>query len=108
MNLRILALSALILAACAPQATNAVSDTSVKTAQNPPAVGSYILYLQAKQDAKTDDAVKYLSAALKEDPDNKMLQTEMFSLLSVEGRPDAAYPYAKAELKKTRRPCWRR
>ena len=100
MNLRILALSALILTACAPQATNAVSDTSVKTAQNPPAVGSYILYLQAKQDAKTDDAVKYLSAALKEDPDNKMLQTEMFSLLSVEGRPDAAYPYAKAELKK--------
>lgn len=100
MNLRILALSALILTACAPQATNAVSDTSVKTVQNPPAVGSYILYLQAKQDAKTDDAVKYLSAALKEDPDNKMLQTEMFSLLSVEGRPDAAYPYAKAELKK--------
>lgn len=100
MNLRILALSALILAACAPQATKAVSDTSAKTAQNPPAVGSYILYLQAKQDAKTDDAVKYLSAALKEDPANKMLQTEMFSLLSVEGRPDDAYPYANAELKK--------
>lgn len=100
MNLRILALSALILAACAPQATNAVSDTSVKTAQNPPAVGSYILYLQAKQDLDFPAAVNYLKAALKEDPDNKMLQTEMFSLLSVEGRPDAAYPYAKAELKK--------
>lgn len=100
MNLRLLALSALILTACAPQATEAVSDSSVQTAQTPPAVGSYMLYLQAKQDAKTDDAVKYLSAALKEDPDNKMLQTEMFSLLAIEGRLDEAYPYAKRELKK--------
>lgn len=100
MNLRLLALSALILAACAPQATKAVSDSSAQTEQTPPAVGSYVLYLQAKQDAKTDDAVQYLSAALKEDPDNKMLQTEMFSLLAIEGRLDEAYPYAKKELKK--------
>lgn len=100
MNLRILALSALILAACAPQATNAVSDTSVKTAQNPPAVGSYILYLQAKQDLDFPAAVNYLKAALKEDADNGILKTEMFTLLAVEGRLEEAYPYAAAELKK--------
>lgn len=105
MNLTFLALSALILTACAPNATQAVSDVPAAETAAPktaPAVGSYIFYLQAKQDRNFADAVKFLNAALKEDPDNKMLRSEMFLLLAGEGRLKEAYPYALDELKKDR------
>ena len=102
MNLQFLTLTALILTACAPQTTKAVAEPAAvrESAKSHAAVGSYILYLQAKQDLDFPAAVNYLKAALKEDADNQTLKTEMFTLLAVEGRLEEAYPYAVEELKK--------
>lgn len=98
---KFLAVLFLILAACVPQHTEAEAPvTKVETAEEKPAsVGNYLLYLRAKQDSDFSEAVDYLNKALKEDPENRMLQSEMFSLLSVEGRIGEAYPYAVKELK---------
>lgn len=100
---KIFTLFVLILAACVPYHTEAEAPaaTESKEKAQPIAVGSYLLYLQAKQDLDFSTAVRYLRQALKEDPDNRSLQTEMFALLSLEGRIDDAYPYALKELKAT-------
>lgn len=66
---------------------------------SPEAIGPYMLYLQAKQDGDFSNAVKFLSDAVKADPDNRRLVSEMFALLTVEGRLAEAFPYAEAELK---------
>lgn len=94
------ALFVLILASCVPYHTEAEAPVSKGTKEDarPVSVGSYLLYLQAKQDKDFSAAVRYLRQALKEDPDNSALQTEMFALLSLEGRIDDAYPYAVKEL----------
>ncbi|MGN1079315.1 MAG: hypothetical protein ACI4TE_03990 [Alphaproteobacteria bacterium] len=98
---KIYALFILILAACVPHHTGAAPDMppaetkSEKSAE----VGSYLLYLQARQDQDFDAAVRYLKEALNADPGNRALQSEMFALLTVEGRIDDAYPYALTELK---------
>ncbi len=100
---KIYALLILILAACVPHHTGAgaASDTPAAKikSEKPAAVGSYLLYLQARQDQDFDTAVRYLKEALDADPGNQALQSEMFALLTVEGRIDDAYPYALAELK---------
>ena len=101
---KIFTLSFLILAACVPHNTGAGSATSqkkipvqIKTGKSID-VTNYLLYLQARQDQDFDSAVDYLKKALKSDPGNKSLESEMFTLLTVEGRIDEAYPYAKKEL----------
>lgn len=100
MRSRLFAIFVLILAACVPHNTTGAGLAAAKeTEAKPAAVGSYLLYLQAKQDQDYDTAVRYLNASLAEDPDNRMLQSEMFTMLTVEGRIDDAYPYAVAELK---------
>lgn len=98
---KIYALFILILAACVPHHTGAAPDTppAETRSEKPAAVGSYLLYLQARQDQDFDTAVRYLNEALNADPGNRALQSEMFALLTVEGRIDDAYPYALAELK---------
>lgn len=98
---KIYALFILILAACVPHHTGAAPDTppAETRSEKPAAVGSYLLYLQARQDQDFDTAVRYLNEALNADPGNRGLQSEMFALLTVEGRIDDAYPYALAELK---------
>lgn len=95
------ALLILILTACVPYHTEAEASASKETKETvrSVAVESYLLYLQAKQDKDFPVAVRYLRRALEEDPDNAALQTEMFALLSLEGRIDDAYPYALKELK---------
>lgn len=100
MRSRIFAIFVLILAACVPHNTTGAGLAPVKeTEAKPAAVGSYLLYLQAKQDQDYDTAVRFLNASLAEDPENRMLQSEMFTMLTVEGRIDDAYPYAVSELK---------
>ena len=98
---KIYALFILILAACVPHHTGAAPDTppAETKSEKPAAVGSYLLYLQARQDQDFDTAVRYLKEALNADPGNQALQSEMFALLTVEGRIDDAYPYALTELK---------
>lgn len=98
---KVFALFILILTACVPHHTEAESPVAEKseTASRPVAAGSYLLYLQAKQNLDFSAAIRYLQQSLKEDPDNRMLQSEMFALLSLEGRIDDAYPYALKELK---------
>lgn len=99
---KIFALFILILAACVPYHTEAEAPIPAeKETARPAAVGSYLLYLQAKQDQDFSQAVHYLQQALEEDPDNRTLQSEMFALLSIEGRIEDAYPYALKELKAT-------
>ena len=94
------ALFFLILAACVPQHTEAESPAAKieKTEQKSVPVGNYLLYLQAKQNSDFSAAIDFLNKALKEDPENRKLQSEMFTLLLVEGRIDEAYPYALKEL----------
>ncbi len=101
---KIYALFVLILAACVPNHTGAGTAPSAagkivktKSGKNV-AVGSYLLYLQARQNQDFDSAVKYLKETLKSDPENRALQSEMFTLLTIEGRIDEAYPYAIKEL----------
>ncbi len=98
---KIYALFFLILAACVPHHTGAAPDVPATEAKSvkSPAIDSYLLYLQARQDKDFDAAVRYLKKALSVDPDNRALQSEMFALLTVEGRIDDAYPYALTELK---------
>lgn len=98
---KIFALFVLILAACVPHHTGAAPDQPAVEAKSgkPVATGSYLLYLQARQNQDFDTAVRYLKEALKADPDNRALQSEMFALLTVEGRIDDAYPFALTELK---------
>ena len=62
-------------------------------------VDSYLLYLQARQNNDAKNAVEFLKRAIDADPDNKNLRSEMFALLTVEGRVDDAFPYAVGELK---------
>ena len=97
------ALFFLILTACVPYHTEAEAPAFKETKKNsqPVSVGSYLLYLQAKQDKDFTMAVRYLRSAMDEDPNNSALQTEMFALLSLEGRIDDAYPYALKELQNT-------
>ena len=97
------ALCFLILAACAPYRTEAEAPAAVETKKAAVSVpvGSYLLYLQAKQNQDFQSAIRYLRRALKEAPDHKTLQSEMFALLAVEGLLDDAYPYALKELKAT-------
>ena len=86
-----------LLAACVPENTagSAAFDKSehkaaVKTENkeaeelsfSADAVGSYILYLQARQDGDYEKAVSFLSATVKADPDNAALISEMLSLLA--------------------------
>lgn len=91
----------LILAACVPYQTEAEAPAVAGTKKEVPSVpvGSYLLYLQAKQNRDFEAAVKYLRQSLKEDPENRTLQSEMFGLLAMEGRLDEACPYALKELK---------
>ena len=101
---KLYALFILILAACVPHHTGAGAAASgtplaEKKAEKPAAIGSYLLYLQARQEQKFDKAVRYLKETLQADPDNRALQSEMFALLTIEGRLDDAYPYALTELK---------
>lgn len=99
---KIFALFFLILAACVPQHTEAESPVvkTEKTENSKPAsIGKYLLYLQAKQNSDFSAAIDFLAEALKEDPDNRILYSEMFTLLAVEGRINEAYPYAVKELK---------
>lgn len=97
-------LSFCFLAACVPHNTGAaVSGTPAaafvaESEKNVP-VDSYLLYLQARQNNDAKSAVKFLKQAIKGDPDNKNLRSEMFALLTVEGRVDDAFPYAVDELK---------
>ncbi len=98
---KIYALLILILAACVPHHTGAAPDAAAgkaKTVQALPAAGDYLLYLQARQDQDFTAAAKYLQKALDADPDNRALQSEMFTLLAVDGRIAEAYPYAMKEL----------
>lgn len=101
---KIYALFVLILAACVPNHTGAGTDSTTNEpvkakSANPVNVASYLLYLQARQNQDFDSAVEYLEETLKDDPDNRTLQSEMFTLLTIEGRIDDAYPYALKELK---------
>ena len=98
---KIFALLFLILAACVPYHTEAETSSSVEAGKksSPAAIGSYLLYLQAKQNQDFVTAVRYLRQSLKEDPDNRELQSEMFALLAMEGRIEEAYSYALKELK---------
>lgn len=99
---KIFALFFLILTACVPHHTEAdapavVAEQKQENISLP--IGSYLLYLQAKQDQNFSAAINYLQQALKEDPDNQTLNSEMFALLTMEGRIEDAYPYAQKELK---------
>ena len=101
---KIFALFVLILTACVPNYTGAGAATETtpaeKKSERSPKIDSYLLYLQARQDQDLSSAIRYLKEALQADPDNLALHSEMFTLLTVEGRIEDAYPYAQAELKK--------
>ncbi len=91
----------LLLAACVPDNAGtslAFAETASREAPAS-AVGNYIFYLQAKQDQDYDSAIKFLKATIKEDPSNKILVSELFTLLTIEGRIAEAAPYAREELK---------
>lgn len=97
---KIFALFILILAACVPHNTEAVLTTQPSTEEAKPLdVGSYLMYLQAKQDQDYDTAIRYLKKAVDKDPENKALHSELFILLAVEGQVDEAFSYALEELK---------
>lgn len=103
---KIIALSFVILAACVPDKTG----TSTAFAHPTPSIdsvetvsfaafGSYMLYLQAKQDQDYDSAIRYLKQTIKQDPKNRSLIAEIVALLAIEGRVSDAAVYAKEELK---------
>ena len=61
-------------------------------------MANYLFYLQAKQDQDFPAALQYLRQALKNAPDSRTLQSEMFLSLAIEGRLEEAYPFALKEL----------
>lgn len=89
-----------VLFSSVPAGAVLTGETKNPTKPTPAAVGSYILYLQAKQDLDYPSAINFLHTAIKEDPDNASLNTEMFALLSYEGRLKEAFPFAQAELRR--------
>lgn len=92
-------LSFCLLAACVPHHTGAAVSSGMPAAERDVPVDSYLLYLQARQNNDAKNAVEFLKRAIDADPDNKNLRSEMFALLTVEGRVDDAFPYAVGELK---------
>ena len=86
--------------ATAPARAVLTGETKNPTKSAPAAVGSYMLYLQAKQEMDYAAAINFLYDALKEDPENPSLTTEMFALLAFEGRIKEAFPFAQTELKR--------
>ena len=72
--------------ATAPARAVLTGETKNPTKSAPAAVGSYMLYLQAKQEMDYAAAINFLYDALKEDSENPSLTTEMFALLAFEGR----------------------
>ena len=110
-----LAFFILVLTACVPYHTEAESpvpaekteqdnasapDSAPKKSPAPVDVGSYLLYLQAKQNLDFSTALRYLHHAAAVDSDNHELQSEIFTLLALEGRINEIYSYAEKELEK--------
>lgn len=107
---RVFAVFFSLIAACAPQ--GAVSESGVaakpeKTEQakapqtdSPAVVGDYLRYLQARREQNLSDAAKYLQKVLDKDADNEIVEAEMLSTLTLQGRLHDAFPLAQKELKR--------
>lgn len=107
---RVFAVFFSLIAACAPQ--GAVSESGVaakpeKTEQakapqtdSPAVVGDYLRYLQARREQNLSDAAKYLQKVLDKDADNEIVEAEMLSTLTLQGRLHDAFPLARKELKR--------
>lgn len=107
---RVFAVFFSLIAACAPQ--GAVSESGVaakpeKTEQakapqtdSPAVVGDYLRYLQARREQNLSDAAKYLQKVLDKDTDNEIVEAEMLSTLTLQGRLHDAFPLAQKELKR--------
>lgn len=107
---RVFAVFFSLIAACAPQ--GAVSESGVaakseKTEQakapqtdSPAVVGDYLRYLQARREQNLSDAAKYLQKVLDKDADNEIVEAEMLSTLTLQGRLRDAFPLAQKELKR--------
>ena len=76
--------------------TQKKSETPVKKAP----INNYLLYLNAKNTQNMPEAEKFLKKALEQDADNALLKSEYFSVLTLNGHSDEAYPYAVDEYKR--------
>lgn len=117
---RIFAVFFSLVAACAPQgavsesgvaeeksvekkASPAVSDEKKPQIDSAAVVGDYLRYLQARRDQNLTDASKYLQNVLKKDENSEIIEAEMLSTLTLQGRLHEAFPLAQKELKRNGR-----
>ena len=107
---RVFAVFFSLIAACAPQGAVSESGVAAKTEKteqakapqtdSPAVVGDYLRYLQARREQNLSDAAKYLQKVLDKDADNEIVEAEMLSTLTLQGRLHDAFPLARKELKR--------
>lgn len=107
---RVFAVFFSLIAACAPQGAVSESGVAAKTEKteqakapqtdSPAVVGDYLRYLQARREQNLSDAAKYLQKVLDKDADNEIVEAEMLSTLTLQGRLHDAFPLAPKELKR--------
>ena len=116
---RVFAVFFSLIAACAPQGAVSESGVAAKTEKteqakapqtdSPAVVGDYLRYLQARREQNLSDAAKYLQKVLDKDADNEIVEAEMLSTLTLQGRLHDAFPLARKNSNATANcfsPCW--